>query len=163
MNAEIKAGTLGTLPLDENPLADWSAHLFVADRTQYIMLCNTKSLLSTVQVGKGITTGRYFIECALNSIQALMKQEGQEFVYERFIAPFSASVRFAKALNRSVSGSMNDMTNHATFWLIDPDLSLNDVAARLNDILLSALAPSKSSGYGKPRDAFSAMLGRKGS
>ena len=30
LNAKIKAGTLRMLPLDENPFADWSAHLFVA-------------------------------------------------------------------------------------------------------------------------------------
>jgi hypothetical protein len=33
---KIKAGTLAALPPDENPLADWSAHLFVAARTQYV-------------------------------------------------------------------------------------------------------------------------------
>jgi hypothetical protein len=33
LNAKIKAGVLRALPLHENPLADWSAHLFVAGRT----------------------------------------------------------------------------------------------------------------------------------
>jgi hypothetical protein len=32
------------MPLDENPYADWSCHLFTADRTQYIILSNTASL-----------------------------------------------------------------------------------------------------------------------
>ena len=41
LNDKIKAGTLPALPLDDNPLADWSAHLFLADRTQYILLSNT--------------------------------------------------------------------------------------------------------------------------
>ncbi|QDT48902.1 hypothetical protein Pan258_29490 [Symmachiella dynata] len=31
---KIKADPLVTVPLDENPYADWSAHLFTADRTQ---------------------------------------------------------------------------------------------------------------------------------
>jgi hypothetical protein len=52
LNTKIKAGTLPALPLDKNPIADWSAHLFVADRTQYILLSNTKSLYSTVMFGK---------------------------------------------------------------------------------------------------------------
>ena len=38
VNAKIKAGVLRALPLHENPFADWSAHLFVAGRTQYILL-----------------------------------------------------------------------------------------------------------------------------
>ncbi|HEY7155332.1 MAG TPA: hypothetical protein VH575_15320 [Gemmataceae bacterium] len=47
LNAKIKAGALRALPLHENPLADWSAHLFVAGRTQYVLLSNTRSLYST--------------------------------------------------------------------------------------------------------------------
>src|SRR5262245_42497949 len=53
LNAKIKAGALRSLPLHENPLADWSAHLFVAGRTQYLLLSNTRSLYSTVLYGKG--------------------------------------------------------------------------------------------------------------
>ena len=48
LNAKIKVGALSVVPLDENPYADWSAHLFTVDRTQYIILSNTKSLYSTV-------------------------------------------------------------------------------------------------------------------
>jgi GNAT superfamily N-acetyltransferase len=94
LSTKIKAGTLRTLPLDENPFADWSAHLFVADRTQYILLSNTKSLYSTVMYGKGITNGGHFIERALSNIREFMEDDGQEFVYQRFIAPASASVCF---------------------------------------------------------------------
>jgi hypothetical protein len=38
LNAKVKAGALPTLPLDEIPFADWSAHLFRAGRVQYILL-----------------------------------------------------------------------------------------------------------------------------
>jgi hypothetical protein len=61
--------------------------------------------------GKGITNDIDFIVRALSSIREFMEDEGQGAAYERFIAPASASVRFAKALNRSVTGSMNDMPN----------------------------------------------------
>lgn len=49
LNGKIKAGTLPALPLHENPFADWSAALYVAGRTQYILLCNTKSLYKELQ------------------------------------------------------------------------------------------------------------------
>ena len=55
LNTKIKAGTLKAMPLDDNPYADWSCHLFTADRTQYIIMSNTKSLYSCVMYGKGIT------------------------------------------------------------------------------------------------------------
>jgi hypothetical protein len=160
LNTKIKTGTLEALPLHENPVADWSAHIFVADRTQYVLLSNTKSLLSTVMNGKGITTKRIFVEHALNGIRALMEEEGHETGYQRFIAPVSESVRFAKALDRSVTGSMNDLINHATFWLTEKILSPPEVGMRLNSILLSALAKSKTDAYGIPREAFTSLVSR---
>jgi len=56
LNAKIKGGTLPTLPPDDNPFADWSAHLFLVDRTQYILVSNTTSLYSIVMYGKGSRT-----------------------------------------------------------------------------------------------------------
>ncbi len=158
LNTKIKAGTLPTLPLDENPFADWSAHLFVADRTQYILVSNTKSLYATVMYAKGINNDSTFIERTLSNLGEFMSDDGQQFVYRRFIAPGSASVRFAKALDRTVTGSMNDLINHATAWLEEGDLSPYDVGFKLNDVLLSSIAPSDADKYGKPREAFKAMV-----
>ena len=157
LNTKIRAGALPALPLDENPFADWSAHLFTADRTQYILLTNTESLYSTVFFGKGITDEGQFIDAALSSLREFMQADGQEFIYRRLIVPAAGTVRFAKALDRAVTGSMNDLTNHATAWLEDGELSPYDVGFRLNDVLLSAIAPSDSAKYGKPREAFKAL------
>ena len=55
LNTKIEAGSLTNMPLDENQYADWSCHLFTADRTQYIIMSNTPSLYSCVMFGKGIT------------------------------------------------------------------------------------------------------------
>ena len=158
LNAKIKAGPLPQQPLDENPFADWSVHLFVADRSQYILLSNTRSLYSSVMYGKGVRPDSHFIERALGGIREFMEADGQAFAYRRFIAPATASVRFAKALDRSVTGSMNDLTKHATYWLAEGDQSPFDVGFRLNDIPMSALA-SSGSPYGKPREAFRALAG----
>jgi uncharacterized protein DUF6933 len=159
LTTKLKTGSLSALPLHENPFADWSAHLFIADRTQYIILSNTRSLYSTVMHGKGITNDGYFIDHALSSLREFMEDDGQEFIYRRFIAPASASVRFAKALNRSVTGSMKQLVQCATMWLMEGDASPFDVGSRLNDMLLSALGRSKSFPYEQPREAFKALLG----
>jgi hypothetical protein len=151
---KLKAGTLASLPPDENPYADWSAHLFTADRTQYIIVTNTKSLYSVVMFGKGIADDSRFIERAFSNIREFMEDDGQAFVYRRFIAPASGTIRFGKALNRSVTGSMNDMIYHAQVWLTEGGLSPYDTGFKLNDVLLSALATKESPGYGKPREAF---------
>jgi hypothetical protein len=157
LNTKIKAGTLPTLPLDENPFADWSAHLFVADRAQYILVSNTKSLYSVVMFAKGITDDSRFIERALSNLGEFMANDGQRFVYQRFIAPASGTVRFAKALDRTVTGSMNELILHATHMLEEGELSPYDVGFRLNGVLLSAIALSKSEKYSMPIEAFKAM------
>jgi hypothetical protein len=156
---KLKEGRLPTAPLDENPFADWSAHLFLADRAQYVLMSNTRSFYSVVMYGKGITDGNSFIERALSNIREFMEADDLAFVYHRFMVPATDSVRFAKALDRSVTGSMNDLIRHATYWLAEGDLSPFDVGFRLNDILLSAIARSESFPYGKPREAFKALLG----
>ncbi len=144
LNTKIDAGTLKAMPLDENPYADWSCHLFTADRTQYILISNTPSLYSSVLYGKGITNDSVFIERTLSTLREFMEDDGQLFVYQRFIAPSSGLVSFAKALNRSVIGSMNELIGYATLLLETEEISPHDLGFRLNDTLLSALAATST-------------------
>jgi hypothetical protein len=155
---KLKIAPKVCIPLDADPFADWSAHLFTADRTQYIIVTNTKSLYSVVMYGKGITDDSEFIDRALSSLREFMDADGLAFVYQRFVAPASGSVRFAKALNRSVTGSMNELVKFAKPWLAEGELSPHDVGLKLNDILLSALARSKTDFYWKPREAFKSLI-----
>ena len=64
---KLKEGNLPAVPLDENPYADWSAHLFTVARTQYIIVANTRALYSVVIYGKGITDYSEFISRALSA------------------------------------------------------------------------------------------------
>lgn len=75
LNKKIKAGTLKPMPLDDNPYADWSCHLFTADRAQYILMTNTQSLYSCVMFGRGITDDSRFIERALSTIREFMDDD----------------------------------------------------------------------------------------
>jgi hypothetical protein len=113
LSTKIKAGALKAMPLDDNPYADWSCHLFTVDRTQYIIDSNTASLYSCVLYGKGISNDYPFIQRVLSSLREFMEDDGQSFIYQRFVAPSSGTVSFAKALNRSVTGSMNDLIGQA--------------------------------------------------
>ncbi len=155
LNAKIKAGTLSTLPQDDNPFADWSAHLFYAARTQYILLTNTKFLYSTVLYGKGITNDSEFIGRALSSIREVMQADGLGTIYQRFIVPGTGVVRFAKALDRSVTGSMNDLAKIAISQLADGDMAPFDVGFVLNRVPMTAIAADGES-HGFPRHVFEA-------
>ncbi|MEZ6131174.1 MAG: hypothetical protein R3C59_21075 [Planctomycetaceae bacterium] len=154
LNTKIKAGKLAEMPVDENPYTDWSCHLFTADRTQYILLSNTVSLYSCVMFGKGITDDSRFIERALSTIREFMEDDGQAFVYQKFIAPSSATVSFAKASNRKVTGSINELVTTATHSLESGEVAPHDVGFGLNDLLLSAIATKEDRGYGRPKEAF---------
>ena len=87
-----------------------------------------------------------------------MQDDGQEFAYRCFVAPASGTVRFAKSLDRSVTGSMNELIIHATAMLTEGELSPFDVGSQLNDILLSSLARSETDRYGTPRAAFKELV-----
>ena len=151
---KIRVGKLDELPLNENPYADWSGHLFLVDRVQYIILSNTKSLYSCVLFGKGITDDGTFIARSLSILREFMEDDGQQFAYHKFIAPTTGTVSFAKALNRSVTGSMNELVLAAKRVLASGNVSPHDVGFELNSLLLSALSSDKSRGYGKPKQAF---------
>ena len=160
LNTKIKVGRLESLPAEENPFADWSAHLFSVDRAQYILLSNTKTLYSVVFPGKGITSDRFFIGEAMSSIREFLQADSLEFVYHQFMVPATASVSFAKALDRSVTGSMIDLIKFAT-EMIGEGTSPILVGSMLNEIPMSALATSESKHYGKPRKAFQLLANSK--
>ena len=150
---KIKVGKLVEKPLDENQYADWSANVFNVGRTQYIILCNTKSMYSCVMYGNGITNDNTFIQRSLSLIREFMEDDGKGSVYEQHIIPATGSVTFAKLLNRSVIGSMNELVMAADAVLSD-DVAPHSVGTFLNDTLLSAIAADGDRGYSKPHEAF---------
>jgi hypothetical protein len=163
LNVRVKAGTLGALPLHENTLLDWSAHLFPVGRSRFILLSNTASLLSAVVSGEGVTGATSFRGRALDGIRACLTALGYESLCRTVVSDDGGPVRFAKALNRSVSGSMNELVRCAECCMSEGELTLPEVGRRLNDTLLSALARDESHGYGKPSEAFRVMVGGGGS
>lgn len=155
--SKIKAGQLSESPLDENLYADWSARLFTVDRTQYIMLCNTASMYSVVTLGRGVKNKDLFIRHSRDAIREFMTEDGLGIIFTEFIAPADASVCYCKALNRSVTGSMNELVMYAKILLQIGERSIFDVSRNLNDTLLSAIA-SKADNYDKPRDVFQSLV-----
>jgi hypothetical protein len=108
--------------------------------------------------GKGVTDDGVFIDRALSCIREFMEADGQSFVYQRLVAPISGIVQFAKSLDRSVTGSINEMVTLAKLWLVEGDISPQEVGMRLNGVLLSAIARKKSEEYGTPKEAFRSLV-----
>ena len=108
--------------------------------------------------GKGITNEKRFAENALNCIRDFTADDAQQLAFRKFISPESEPVHFAKALNRSVTSSMNQLVEYAQDLLIEDEMSPHEVGFKLNDFLLSAIAAKKEDGYGRPKEAFQRMV-----
>ncbi len=140
-----------TLPLDTNPYADWTGHLFRADRTQYIMLSNTASLYSVIMYGRGITHDSIFIKDAMTTLSETLHDDGFEFIAQRLVIPEAARISLSKPLNRSVTGSMNNLIMIAKCYLEDGDVSPYDLSFKLNGVIMSYINNFT------PREAFSGL------
>jgi hypothetical protein len=159
MATKLKAGSLQEMPLDENPFADWSAHLFQIQRTQYILLCNTLSMYCTLFFGKGNSNDNAFIKTAMASLRTQLEHDRLASVFQRFIAPASGTVRYAKALNRSVTGSMTEQIKVVECWCFYGVAMVPfEVANKLNDFLLSYPGAIINDTYARPLEAFRALV-----
>jgi len=139
---------LVTVPASKEPYADWSARMFRFRRTQYVMISNTASLYTAVIFGRGIVDGESLCRAAVAAIRDFCKEDGNEFIFQRRIAPVTGKIVFGKSLNRSVTGSLNDLQYMAEGYLEESDLSLLEVSRRVNTTPMSLLS------MGCPRDAF---------
>lgn len=149
--AKLHTEPCPAMPLALNPYADWSAHLFTADRTQYILLSNTASLYSTVFYGRGFTHGDVFLDRAMGHLGGYLRGDGFEPVYEHHVVPEAGRILLCGALSRSVTGSMSDLVRLAKRHLVEQGRSPDETAHRLNETPMSRL------GYGHPRAAFAAL------
>ena len=143
------------LPVDVNPFADWSAHLFTADRTQYVLITNTISLYSMVMFGRGLRDDRSFRERVTDYMREVMRLDGHESIFEKFMVPSVGTIRYSKALNRSVTGSMNDFIWQAKYHLTEDALSPYEVGFILNESPMSYLDS------GRPMDVFPVLASHK--
>lgn len=148
MGKKIHVNPGKSLPANPNPFADWSTHLFTADRVQYILITNTPSLYSMVMYGKGITDDNQFLGQIASTMGEFISDDGHTFLFQRLIAPSAACVAFSKPLNRAVIGSMNDLVYQAKVLLIEQEMSPWDTSFQLNEAPMSYLK------YASPREAF---------
>jgi len=145
---KIGLSPLQGLPPDQNPFVDWTAHLFTAERVQYIIVTNTASLYSLVMYGRGITDDNEFIQRTLSFMRDVMADNGCEILFRRLIGPYTARVSFSKATNRHVIGSMNELIFEAKLYLTERQMSPFETSLQLNETLMSYL------GYNSPKEAF---------
>ena len=88
-----------------------------------------------------------------------MEGDGLLPAYMQRIVPATGTVFFAKALNRSVTGNMNEMVAEAKCaGLEDGTVSPFDAGMKLNDLLRSTLTGPDGQPYDKPREAMKRLF-----
>lgn len=127
-----------TLPLSIDPLLDWHATLFRAERNQYILLMNSISLYSVVLHGSGILDLPEFLRQTLFTMRETMACDGL-FFYPARIAPHADHVSFCKTIGPSPLASMNDLASRAIRYLSVGECSPIEIGLLLNDIPLLSL------------------------
>lgn len=96
----------------------------------------------------------------MDTIRDFTADDAQQFIYRKFVAPSSGTISFAKALNRSVTGSITELV-HAAKCLLEDDMAPSEVGYRLNETPMSALVGRDGRNYGHPKEAFVNLLDRK--
>jgi hypothetical protein len=81
-------------------------------------------------------------------MERVLRRDGYARIWERRIKRGLGDCRYCKALNRSFTGSMNDLVYHARFCIEDEMGTLDQVRERLNAMPFSVLE------YRFPKEAF---------
>jgi hypothetical protein len=133
------------------PHLRWYAHVFTAQRVQYILTTNAASLFSVVIFGRGITDDSDYILRFLSELRDHCDDLGLRLVYERVIAPHTGRITVTKTSDRSVLGSINDMVRLCKGRLGLDDASPWDLSQELNTTPFGAIK------YGFPKKEFARL------
>ncbi len=144
-----------SLSASTNPFLDWSADLFTAARTQYILITNTTSLYSIVMYGRGVTNETSFFQDTVAAMRDVFKADGLASIFEHNIASTFYPVALAKRENRGVIGSMNDLIFQARLRLVEQEISPHDTSAFLNGTVMSYID------YKPPRVALQSIAQKR--
>lgn len=143
-------------PPAPDPLVDWSCREFRVGRHLFWMASHTSSLYSVLMRPQPSRTSADFARRILDQVADHAQTRG----YARFASRLRTDrgdTRFAKALNRRVTGSINELTGFAMVFIESPEDDLKAVSDRLNTLLFSILGKKKND-YGRPRDTLESLL-----
>lgn len=141
-----------SLPPAADPILDWSADLFTADRTQYIIVSNSASLYSIVMYGRGVANETRFLQDSMSEMREVLNADGFSSAFQEVIGPSADRLAIAKRQDRSVIGSMNDLIWQARLRLAQDEISPYEASCFLNKTLMSYID------YRPPREAFQRMV-----
>jgi len=151
--SKIKSGTLQQIDQHENHLLDWSCRLFVAQRTEFILISNTASMFSCVFPSVEVADCDRLVDRMLVALRVLMFDNEQEANFHELAKVSAVGVTIARSRDRSLAMSMNDHVHSTKLYLAD-GLNTDEVGQRLNNTRMAILTPSRRRHFVMPKDVF---------
>lgn len=145
---KIRALPVEQQPLNANPFADWSCHVFPSGRGQFILAANTASLYVVLFPGRRVSRPANLESALFGHLQERLLNDGFEFLYKRLIDAQGGDLLYARPLNLAAIGTLRDLAEVAAHYIEAEKLSPDDAALRINAVPLAAL------NHHTPRDAF---------
>jgi|GEM_PF-5496693 len=119
------------------------------------MASHSVTLFSVLMRPQPVRTNAEFAGRVLDQVANHVQERGYGILACRLRS--DRDIHFAKALNRRVTGSINQLTGFATVFIGSPDEDLDAISDRLNATILSFLGKNKND-YGLPKDALEELL-----
>jgi hypothetical protein len=144
------------LPANDSPTLPeqrWYAHLFRADRAQYIITVNTQTLFAVIFHGAGITDESDYLKLFLPSLREQLEGAGlAERFYLRAKAMQAQDISAAKATDPAVITALNNIVKQCKRSLERDDRGPYELADKLNKM------PHKTLDFRTPLEALDALL-----
>jgi len=154
--AKLGVEPVSSLPSAENPLLDWTAHLFTVGHQQHILVVNSETLYSCVIPGGRCRSVSAFVDAFAQGLIEVLGRDGLGPLPDFVLDCLQENSIFCRASDRRVLGSINDFVFGAEVYIIEAGLPLPEVSRRLNQ------TPMKLIKYGVPSEEMSRLLGKLG-
>lgn len=138
-------------PLNANPFADWSCHVFPASGAPHIVALNTASLYAVLFPGQRINRRNTFESSFFSHVREQLIGDGFEFLYRRLVDAPAGAIQYSRPLSPMLRATIADLGELAAHYLETQRLPPSEVAEKINAAPLAAI------GHAHPRDAFRAL------
>lgn len=138
-------------PLNANAFADWSLHLVRANRQQFVLAANTRSLYAAIAPLDGVVAPNVLEARVFAHLRSYMESDGLVFFYRRLVDNENEETIFSRPLNPQSIAALRDLGELVEYYLVDEAMEPDEVAQKINGTAMSVLR------HKSPRDTFQTM------
>ncbi len=145
---KLKTGRLPAVEESSNLLYEWYVNVFFCMRHKYFITTNAATLFTVIIYGAGIKDDTDYFGHIFNAVRQQMQDVSLDLIFQRMISSKISEIIYANTINRSILGSMNDMTAMAKLLIQEDQLPPFEISKFIND------TPFKYIGMHDPLDCL---------